>query len=329
MKRPETPAHFHASSFKHLSDIQQKQVGCIVGASVADAAIRAVDGCTDSNALNKLIDEVGEGEAAFLPRQDAMSLPGVDRVKLESPLYRHSFTHEVFTAVLSELSVTQRITLDRALGVIHALPEEAKKEIAEPSLFDLCVSIPLHTVYPWTSDDELRPRICSVLADLRSQANFPFDDDAALASQDVALSGGGVILRYLQSNPQPLRNAAIMAIDGTDAMFGEWSLTKFNKEAPQPTKQVTRLLPTATTAIQIIERSNSFAAGIRGCIRSMRPSCHLAMFVGACLGAKYGIRQIPEEWITGTDGATEVCDAAIRLSQWSWNPSESTWNDGN
>ena len=44
-------------------------------------------------------------------------------------------------------------------------------------------------------------------------------------------------------------------------------------------------------------------------------NCSRVSFIGACLGAKYGLSSIPMEWLERTDSAKRALELAIQLAQ--------------
>jgi len=54
---------FYASAFKQLHSLQQKQVGLLVGAAVADAALKPLTELSSMNALSQLIAEGEESQS--------------------------------------------------------------------------------------------------------------------------------------------------------------------------------------------------------------------------------------------------------------------------
>ena len=44
-------------------------------------------------------------------------------------------------------------------------------------------------------------------------------------------------------------------------------------------------------------------------------NCSRGSFIGACMGAKYGLSSIPMEWLEKTDSAKHALELAIQLAQ--------------
>ncbi len=65
--------------------------------------------------------------------------------------------------------------------------------------------------------------------------------------------------------------------------------------------------------------SRALTGGYEGPVRQVvlagGCNCSRVSFIGACLGAKFGIDSIPVEWIRKTSSATHVLELAIQLVQ--------------
>jgi ADP-ribosylglycohydrolase len=44
------------------------------------------------------------------------------------------------------------------------------------------------------------------------------------------------------------------------------------------------------------------------------------MLVGALLGARFGVRAIPDEWLRATASAETTARHALEIATWGWNP---------
>jgi len=58
--------------------------------------------------------------------------------------------------------------------------------------------------------------------------------------------------------------------------------------------------------------AESYAEGIRNTIRAAGALCARSNFVGACLGAKYGIQGIPIEWIERIEGMEQIIENSLK-----------------
>jgi hypothetical protein len=336
----EVNRYFYSSSFQHLSDVQQRQVGAIVGASVADAAVRAVDEAS-LEAVNAAVEQVAsfgslstakaastppESEVVFLPIEIAPTT-----IPLAAPLEHHSLPHEAMAAALSVLVANKAATFpaDHFAQQFWPLartlvPAHGATFAVQASLLESAVTIPLCALYPYAPEDELRPyfqEAWRVLHNLPPKSN----ETAALwepveASQRIGESFAAVLTRLMMRNPDAIKNASFRAAPGTLSMFAC---------APGAARATTGvLLPTSGQAalqraewcLATVRNSRSFAEGVRACVRRGGPACQSALLVGACLGARFGPRSIPDEWMQATPGLNTVCQQAIELAQWSWNP---------
>ncbi|CCW62241.1 unnamed protein product [Phytomonas sp. EM1] len=252
--------NFYENSFKQLSDIQQKQVGLLVGVSVADAAARALEGFSadEISALQSSRDgditshgrgrkAVEESPVVFanvnesdLRGHTALSDEGWRELRQQrgrSPLVDHSFSYMLYFGLLRTMSATRG---EFPVSFVEPLWVEASHRVHPGLVFaqqhgsllhTLCTLLPVPTIYPYASDETLRayvdPFIDSLTTPPPSTSSLQAGDAAELAKagrgavRDFTKSALSVVLRYLQSNPDPERNAAFMAIPGTAAIFNE------------------------------------------------------------------------------------------------------------
>ena len=61
-----------------------------------------------------------------------------------------------------------------------------------------------------------------------------------------------------------------------------------------------------------IIRAESYAEGIRETIRCAGALCARSNFIGACLGAKYGIQNIPFDWIERVEGMEQIIENSLK-----------------
>ena len=61
-----------------------------------------------------------------------------------------------------------------------------------------------------------------------------------------------------------------------------------------------------------IIRAQNYAEGIRETIRCAGALCARSNFIGACLGAKYGIQNIPLEWIERIEGMETIIENSLK-----------------
>ncbi|RNF05990.1 hypothetical protein TraAM80_04236 [Trypanosoma rangeli] len=220
--------NFYENSLKQLSDIQQKQAGLLIGAVVADAAARGLEGFSAEE-----IAEFEKRQAALHGGSDGeeslvFALAGPPHRSSSPPLTgalrHHSYTCllvqqllRVMAAARGEFPVSY--VKDRWVSVAHAHPQCFAAEHA--SLLNvLGVVLSLPVIYPWTDDATLRAYATPFIDFLTEP---PEGGVAAATTRSAVLaytfSALGVALRCLQSNPDPYRNAAIMAVPGTADLF--------------------------------------------------------------------------------------------------------------
>lgn len=180
------------------------------------------------------------------------------------------------------------------------------------------------------------------------------DAERALVS-DFTMTVLGVALRYLQSNPDPVRNGAFRAVPGCCAVFppdvatfcppassshaenrgiatarqheictAAWPC--FPKNYPLrgthsvPPRPALRDAQTVQEGLSIARSARSYAAGVSEAVRRGGPTCQRAMVVGALLGARFGVRAIPLRWLSATPDHKPLSTMAIEVAQWTWNP---------
>ncbi|EPY37647.1 hypothetical protein AGDE_06287 [Angomonas deanei] len=160
----------------------------------------------------------------------------------------------------------------------------------------------------------------------------------------------GVATRCLQSNPDPLRNAAFMSVPDSSAVFppevvehcprlpaedlasikalriSEDLLRRTTQRSPLPSSAFLPRRPVLLDAITvregltIVRSAASYTSGVRAAIGLGGPVCQRAMLVGALLGAKYGARHIPPGWLSATARHKVLSTFSIDVAQWAWNP---------
>lgn len=198
---------------------------------------------------------------------------------------------------------------------------------------------PLPCIYPW-ADDESIWKFSSqfsdfLLAPLSSEASVDGEGGAAVALQQRQLSSAGasrmaqsIGLRFLQSNPNPVRNAMLQcSAVGGDAILPLDVLRLRHGHAAATTVSTSTVL---SGVVDLVRHSHNYAHGMRKVIRfcaampasPTRKFCGPAMLAGALLGAKHGARSIPMEWLSATKDHAALGTIAVEVSQWAWNPSK-------
>lgn len=324
---------FYSSSFRQLSSIQSRQVGLVVGAAVADAAARAFDHFDDAPAIAAF--EASDGELAFAPHSFSL-------VPHTGSLAHHSFSYESFLSVVASLAEGRGV-LDadaaqaRLLSVAGAHSEMHATHHAQ-LLHACCVLTALPLAYPFCDDEPLR-ELARPLLDVLVQET---PADAALGQSahaehaavvvDSALSWLGIPMRFLQRNPDAVKNAAFVARPAAALIFPldcrsylpEAAHVRLRAAAPvatlPPWSRATPEAEVLRSACSIARSAADFAGGVRQAIRMGGPTCQRALLVGAMLGAKLGVRSVPQEWLQATRDHQAVVPMAVECSQWAWNP---------
>ena len=68
-------------------------------------------------------------------------------------------------------------------------------------------------------------------------------------------------------------------------------------------------------AMRCLLDDTDYVAVVRAAMLGGGCNCSRVSFIGACLGAKYGLSSIPLEWIQKTDSAKHALELAIQLAQ--------------
>ena len=78
-------------------------------------------------------------------------------------------------------------------------------------------------------------------------------------------------------------------------------------------------IPDIPSSIQAAVRSlvgaTDYVTTVREAMKAGGWNCSRVSFIGACLGAKFGLSSIPLEWIQHTDSAKRALELAIQLVQ--------------
>lgn len=370
------PEHhqFYRNTFKQLSDIQQRQVGMILGAAVADAAVREFEwldlhgdagsvaiqqfltSSSPSTELDATHESLKDNEIAFPPQELAQLVPVDDTARQEelvrlaaTPLRHQSITgvmhHELLKVMMTargEFEVDA--VADRWVSIAAAHPEDFLKHHATLEHV-LPILSPMACVYPW-ADDEALWRFSEPFAEFLFTRHVITDNGEPTTtptpsppSMTTASHGAGaclmsqsIALRYLQSNPHPTRNAMMQCTaPGGESILPEDILMLRNGRGAATMSPTSAVM---SGTIQIAHEAKCYAHGIRKVIRfcaaqavtsapmtsSGRRFCGPAMLAGALLGAKFGVRSIPMEWLSATKDHSALGTIAVDISQWAWNP---------
>ncbi|RNF21515.1 uncharacterized protein Tco025E_03364 [Trypanosoma conorhini] len=340
--------NFYENSLKQLSDIQQRQTGLLIGAVVADAAARGLDGCSaeeiaEFEKRQATLHSGGGAEEESL----AFALAGPPHPSSSPPptgaLRHHSYTCLLLQRLLRVMAAARgdfpvSYVKDSWVSVARAHPQCFAAEHA--SLLNvLGVVLSLPVIYPWTDDATLRAYAAPFIDFLTEPPAAGAATAARGAVRAYAFSALGVALRCLQSNPDPLRNAAIVAPPGTADLFPD-DLASFAPAWPQdallsqvpdagaagpaaapfPARPLARDVCVAREALVVARRARSFADGVRMAIRLGGPVSQRSLLVGGLLGARLGVRRVPPEWLSATHDHGALATMAIEVAQWSWNP---------
>ncbi len=350
---------FFKNSFKQLSDVQQKQVGLIVGGCAADFyAGRKLHASSITNADGTTPSEAEEGTYFDLIKNEEATADG--------PLLHHSFSYELQAMLLQAMGscagssdLRAENAGERWVAAASALPRSFLHWHGS-LLHSVNVLAVLPAMYPWASDNDLQAFVepyAAMLADPEPLAGLA--EAAHLAGEcrgvrDCAVSALGVVQRFLQTNPDAVRNSAFRALPGTGIAFpadvalfvppasGPWPQAAFNPaHAGRQNVALQLHAKLLAEALDVCRSAKSFRHGVDGILgvasspsavtrpqlftgprvaSSARNRRAQAMFVGAALGAKFGIRSVPSEWFVASNDHAAVASLAIGVAQTSWNP---------
>ncbi|KEG12441.1 hypothetical protein DQ04_01711040 [Trypanosoma grayi] len=345
--------NFYESSFRQLSDIQQKQTGLLIGAAVADAAAHAFEGCTVEEIAAFAADQAkaqGDVMAEEDPLVFAQAGPRRDgrRGHPLGPLRHHSYTH-LFASQLLRVMASSRgefpvsYVKDEWVSAARTHPDCFANEHAS-LLHVLGVVLPLPVIYPWADDATLRAYATPFIDFLTEPPAGNFGVDSRNAVRDYTLSALGVALRCLQSIPDPYRNAAFMAVPGTADIFPE-DVASFcparahdnalpnaapifpcggggsgSNSCVLPARALVQDVRVVREGLVVARGARTFPDGVKAAIRLGGPVCQRSIIVGALLGARMGVRRIPPNWLNATPDYSPLVTRAVEVAQWSWNP---------
>merc|ERR1711962_453775 len=67
-------------------------------------------------------------------------------------------------------------------------------------------------------------------------------------------------------------------------------------------------------ALHAVQTSDSYPEAVRKTITAGGCNCSRAFFIGAMLGAKYGVEGIPREWMEKTTNVGSILELAMNIS---------------
>ena len=82
-----------------------------------------------------------------------------------------------------------------------------------------------------------------------------------------------------------------------------------------PTHPCTGLPGSLQAAVRALLDAGDYEGPVRQVVLAGGCNCSRVSFIGACLGAKFGLESIPTEWIRKTFSAPHVLKLAIELVQ--------------
>ena len=348
--------------FKTLPVIQGRQVGFIVGALLADSACRAIHGA-NSETIKKYSKEYTtqavmgvEKFSTKIPFRELKKVKCAKNVKIGQT---HLFSDYWLSNIPQDIveyrtnSPSGCRTLEILKMMSHHAPGSIDKHISalplQPiktnyeycynrdhiPLFPTTTILPLAVTYPYCTDQAIQNYALPLLHELfqTHTAWIPPDLTKALFSPkqmgdacNCALSFLPIFMRYLQNNPDPIKNAAFHCVPTTTAMFPRdklaYCVTNKSNEPAISVESGQRGVfhQLIVNLLTVIDNSSTFEEGVAEITHRGGPYCsEMAMIAGACLGAKVTARNLPSEWLTATENHSLIASLAIKIVQESWN----------
>eukprot|EP00760_Papus_ankaliazontas_P025202 PhM_4_TR249/c0_g1_i1/m.104855 len=316
------------SSFKQLSGVQMRQVGSVVGAAIADAALAhtSVAAAGPSQLSVTRVPFAGrtlqERKAAKLPLQSVYCQEMMSTLRCIEGERGVLLYDSLHAELVSSVKLPGAKHTPALLDFVHAVTEGELREdtVADaPPYADvdaLSSCIPVVALYPWSSDKDLAASIEHIwqLFDVRQMRSggYPYYTAATR-----------VLLRYLLRSTAPLTNTYLQMDEGParDLLkFVADNPTTEHDEANRSTVEPT-VQSVVARALPVVLDATSFENGVELFLRrhdgDLTPA---APYLGACLGAKFGSRGLPLEWFAAMEGHELVGTLALSMAQHAWNP---------
>jgi len=333
-------------SAKQLPELQQRKVGSILGAAVADAAARPLHWVYDLADLNKFIKDT-PNEPEFLPQSKSpfYSLPTGenscywDQAMAVMTSLRNCQKFE-FSDICKEFTVqfgsASPYNMDRRQeymelrrrgkvqgpivgkwlhgGMIKFLENfEANKSICgDPHIKEtdgFCCSLPVVAKYAGT--ENLTEKVLQVTT---TQSTWPVAVRHAVVASKI-------VEAFIVGSPDPMAEVKnsirsdfpeiLKEIEGVES-----TLTISHTEAVglifgRPCYNPGSFLG----ALHAMMTSEKFEEAVRKTIVAGGCNCSRSFFIGAMMGAKFGIDGIPLGWIEKTNNAEKILEMAMEISK--------------
>jgi len=327
-----------------LPSLQQRKVGCLVGAAVGDAAARPFHWEYDVSALSSAI-KTNPGQPEFWPRSQSpfYSLETGDTscywdqaMAVLTAITDQEFSYQNICQELVEqlgpgsgynLEARQEFMKRRRLGLsltpikgkwlhggmIKFLENfsQGRQICGDPTIKEtdgFCCSLPVAVKFAG------QPRLVEAVVKVATtQSTWPVAVRHAVVAariieafildrEDPVLS----IAREIQSDfPEISREVeeveASLAVDHSTAVGQIFGRPCYNPGS-------------FLGSLHAVLSSHSYPEAVRKTIIAGGCNCSRAFFIGAMLGAKYGVEGIPADWMEKTKNIDNILQLAIRLS---------------
>eukprot|EP00731_Ephydatia_muelleri_P017274 Em0010g372a len=325
---------------KALSKDKQRRVGAIIGAVIADAAAQPTHWVYDDNALKEALKDHAQPE--FLPQsvnpfyrletgnqsfygehlvlllRSLVECKGVDTTHLRDASYKalgpgSSYDHP---GQNKKAYPMQGKYLDGSMKAFIKLYSEGTKceDNTKADSYTLCLVPPLAALY--ASHPDLLKHIETVTSLFQTNP---------MVSATV-LAEGRLIEQYIQGAEHPVENVLRELSSPTrqhptpadQELAGHIEASLQSKplsihEATQKFGKACYLPGPFQSALRALLDDQGYASAVREVLKAGGNNCIREVVVGACLGAKYGLDEIPLTWFEKTDAAKEALELSLAL----------------
>jgi len=327
-----------------LPKLQQRKVGCLVGAAVADAAARPLHWVYDLSALNSAI-KTNPEQPEFWPRSYS---PFYSLETGETSCYWDQ-AMAVLTAITDQEFSYQKICqeLVQQLGPGSGYNMEARQEFMKRRMMGLSLT-PIKG--KWLHGGMIKflenysqgQRICGDPT-IKETDGFCCSLPVAVRFAGQPRLGESVLkVATTQSTwPVAVRHAMVAAriveafiLDRENPV--QTVAREIESDFPEISQEVDEVVASLDVehstavghifgrpcynpgsflgALHAVLSSQSYTEAVRKTIIAGGCNCSRAFFIGAMLGAKYGVEGIPADWMEKTKNIDNILKLSIRLS---------------
>jgi len=326
-----------------LSELNQRKVGCLVGAAIADAAARPLHWVYDLSDLNKAI-----ASSPDTPEFWPVSVSPF----YDLPTGENSCYFDQSFAVMTSLANTKEFSFDdmcsqfeKQLGPGSRYDMKAREEYMELrrhgkiqgpikgkwlhggmiKFFEnrrnggkvgdshiketdgFCCALPV--VVKYAGQPNLMDKVLQVT---QTQSTWPIAVSHALVASKI-------IEFYIQNDSNPIESTKTAIRGDFPQIYKELEMIQSLKGTPhvdavgsifgRPCYNPGSFMG----AIHAVETSSGFEEAVRKTIKAGGCNCSRSFFIGAMLGAKFGIKELPRSWIEKTTYAKDVLKTALDM----------------